>query len=145
MSTEPKKARRQGGREWEQLKGQVRDHWSTLDDGDLQQAEGDVEALIAVVQRKTGEAREQVEQFVNNLADEILPKLHRVGEAAANYSAEAIDAAKQQYDRAADRLKEGYVSAQESVRRSPTQSVAIAFGVGVLAGLLVSSIVRTRG
>lgn len=145
MSTQPKKIRRRSGREWEQLKSQVRDQWNTLDDDDLQQAEGDVEALIAVVQRKTGEAREHVEQFVNHLADELLPRLHRMGEAAASLSADAVDAAKHQYDRAADGLKEGYASAQSSVRRRPTQSVAIAFGVGVVAGLLTSSIVRTRG
>ncbi len=130
--------------EWQKIEGEVRQRWQELSDDDLEQAGGSVHELVGVIQRKTGEAREQIESFMAGFMDEIGPTVERAREAATQYSKDAADALQEQYDRAAGRLKQGYAQAQATVRRKPAQAVAVAFGAGLLAGILVSSVLSSR-
>ena len=42
---------------WNELKGKLREKWGQLTNEDLQVAQGNVDQLIGLIQRKTGEAR----------------------------------------------------------------------------------------
>jgi len=48
---------------WNEIKGQLRSKWGSLTDDDLAIFNGNVEQLVGTIQRKTGEAREGIEQF----------------------------------------------------------------------------------
>ena len=52
---------------WNQFKGQILKKWSQLTDSDLAEFHGNVDELVGVIQRKTGEGREVVESFLQNL------------------------------------------------------------------------------
>lgn len=50
--------------QWTQLKGQIRERWGEISDDELQQAQGNTEQLMGLLEKKTGESRRQLEQFV---------------------------------------------------------------------------------
>ena len=47
---------------WNILKGKLKQRWASLTDSDLQWMEGREDELIGRIQKRTGEAREVVEQ-----------------------------------------------------------------------------------
>ena len=51
--------------EWMQLKGAARQKWAELTDDELQDARGDREKLIGLVQEKYGKARSEAEAEVD--------------------------------------------------------------------------------
>ncbi len=53
---------------WNELKGKVKRHWGSLTDDDLTYEEGREDEMIGKIQKKTGEAREQVIQYINSLS-----------------------------------------------------------------------------
>ena len=55
---------------WGELKGRVKQKWGQLNDDELRQAEGSFDQLVGLIQRKTGETRQQVEQSLRTLADQ---------------------------------------------------------------------------
>jgi uncharacterized protein YjbJ (UPF0337 family) len=52
---------------WNEIKGQLRKHWGQLTNDELQTFNGNVDQLVGLIQRKTGEARSQVEEFLDEL------------------------------------------------------------------------------
>ena len=52
---------------WNQLKGEVQQKWGNLTDDDLDYAEGKENELIGRIQEKTGETKESVKNFIDNL------------------------------------------------------------------------------
>ncbi len=55
---------------WHEIKGALKKKWGQLTDQELTAAEGDTERLIGLIQRKTGETRDAIERFFENLAPE---------------------------------------------------------------------------
>ena len=53
---------------WNELKGKVKQHWGSLTDDDLTYKEGREDEMIGKIQKKTGEAREQVIKYINGLS-----------------------------------------------------------------------------
>jgi uncharacterized protein YjbJ (UPF0337 family) len=49
---------------WEQYKGSARQRWGDLTDDEVQQAKGDRERLVGLVQERYGKAREEAEREV---------------------------------------------------------------------------------
>lgn len=49
---------------WEQFKGSARERWGDLTDDEVQQAKGDRERLVGLVQERYGKAREEAEREV---------------------------------------------------------------------------------
>ena len=52
---------------WNEIKGKLHERWGQLTQDDLQKARGNVDQLVGLIQRKTGEARERVEQYLNEI------------------------------------------------------------------------------
>jgi uncharacterized protein YjbJ (UPF0337 family) len=52
---------------WNELKGRVKQHWGTLTDDDLTFQEGREDELVGRIQKRTGEAREKIINFLNNI------------------------------------------------------------------------------
>lgn len=126
--------------EWSHLSNKVREQWSDVTDEDIQRVKGNAEELINTIQKKTGEAREQVEAFVREGVDQAATQLRHLQESASQYSAEAVDAVRDSYDRASAQIKDSYAEAQRYVRRKPTESLAIAFGAGIVTGLTLMAL-----
>ncbi len=52
---------------WNEIKGKVKQHWGNLTDDDLTYSEGKEEELIGKIQKRTGEKREEVINYLKNL------------------------------------------------------------------------------
>lgn len=129
---------------WNEVKGRLKEKWGNLTDDDLVRAEGNVEQLVGVVQRKTGKAREEVEKFLDDVVAGTASTYERVASTAKEYAHEAGDAMKQGYDQAAAAMSSGYHEAERMVRRNPVESVAVAFGAGIVSGVLVGLLLKSR-
>jgi ElaB/YqjD/DUF883 family membrane-anchored ribosome-binding protein len=70
--------------------------------------------------------------------------LFEATETARQYAHDAAESMRGVAEHARDRATEGYDEAQEFVRRRPAESVAVAFGTGLLVGIVVSLLVRSK-
>jgi uncharacterized protein YjbJ (UPF0337 family) len=50
---------------WEQLRGRAKQFWGDLTDDDFTRANGDFDQLVGIINEKTGEAREAIEERLN--------------------------------------------------------------------------------
>ncbi|MDA9779261.1 hypothetical protein N9D38_12520 [Rubripirellula sp.] len=48
---------------WSEMNRRLRSKWDELTDNDVMTFNGDVDQLIGTIQKKTGEAREKIEQY----------------------------------------------------------------------------------
>lgn len=118
---------------WNEIKGMLRSKWGALTEDDLAAFNGNLEQLVGTIQRKTGEAREGIEQFFEQLASGGAEAFHR-----------AADAVQKTSHQAAAAVREGYDDVEEIVRQRPGESLAVCFGAGVITGIIVSLLLRWR-
>src|SRR4051794_25131707 len=137
--------------QWTKLRGQVKQKWGQLTDDDLQIQGGNVDQLIGRIQQKTGEGREAIEKFLGDLTSRGAGTVSQVAEAAREYTQHARDFASQAggrlregYNQAGDMARQRYEMAEDMVRRNPGQSVAAAFGFGLVLGVVVGLALRSR-
>jgi uncharacterized protein YjbJ (UPF0337 family) len=114
---------------WNEITGKIREKWGQLTDDDFQQIRGDAEQLVGIIQRKTGEAREAIEQHLQEIS----------GSAAS-----AVGTARDYAHHASDQVCAGYAKADRFVRDRPVQSLLVFFGVGLIAGVVAALSLRSR-
>ncbi len=107
---------------WTYLKGHIQEAWGQITDNDLQKVKGDVQQIVGLIQERTGEAREQIEAKLSAMK--------------ARASAQAREAC--------GSVQHGYAQAEAAVQQRPVESVAIAFGSGLIAGIIVGLMLRPR-
>jgi len=129
---------------WNEVKGRLKEKWGNLTDDDLVRGEGNVEQLVGVVQQKTGKGREEVERFLDEVVAGAGNAYQRAAATAKDYAAEASDAMRQGYQQAASSVAAGYDQAEHTIRRNPVESVAVAFGAGLISGVLVGVLLKHR-
>lgn len=52
---------------WNQIKGKLKQQWGDLTDDDLQYAEGKEDELLGRLQKKTGESKDKLKDFIDNV------------------------------------------------------------------------------
>jgi uncharacterized protein YjbJ (UPF0337 family) len=136
---------------WNEIKGKLRAHWGALSDDDFQNFNGRVDQLVGVIQRKTGESRDSIENYLEEIiaesgGDEALQGAREY----TRYAAESVQrAARDVGERAQsaarqmrDSMGEGYADAEALVRERPVESLAVCFGAGLIAGVVVGMLLR---
>jgi uncharacterized protein YjbJ (UPF0337 family) len=136
---------------WSEIKGKIRSHWGQLTDDDLPQFHGEVEKLVGTIQRKTGEGREVIENYLSELSGAASSAMGQTAETVRQFSRQAADFSRQAADtvqatakQAADQLQAGYIQAERFVRERPRESLVVCFGIGLLAGVLVSMMMSSK-
>lgn len=56
---------------WTQLKGKAREQWGELSDDEVQEAKGEREQLLGLIQKKYGVAREEAERQVSKWQNDL--------------------------------------------------------------------------
>jgi uncharacterized protein YjbJ (UPF0337 family) len=130
--------------QWNQIRGQVKQKWGQLTDDDLQIQGGNVDQMVGRIQQRTGEGREAIEKYLTELTSRGASTIAQATEAVSGLAHQAGERLREGYSQVADRFPEGYDRAQDLVRHNPGQSVAAAFGVGIVAGLVVGLALRSR-
>ncbi len=140
---------------WNEIKGKLRNKWGQLTNDDLQMASGNVDQLIGLIQRKTGEARGSIEKFLDDATAEGANAFSQAADTAREYAQQAMETVQDRSKQAADQFRKGYDQAAESLRRGyeqtedmikerPAESAAVCFGVGMLCGVILGLALRSR-
>jgi len=129
---------------WNEIKGKLRRHWGQLTNDDVQVFDGNVDELVGLIQRKTGEARNSVEEFLNELTANGSSAIGQAAEEARQYVQQAAGRLQEGSRQAVESVRQGYEDAEEYVRERPSESMAVCFGVGVFLGLVVGLSMRSR-
>ena len=124
---------------WDKLIGAVQDKYAQVTGDELQAVKGNINQLIGLINRKTGQSREEVERFLESWSAGSGWHFSRLTEGASELASSAQKSMREGYDRLLDSSHEGYESARRAVRHSPAESLAVAFGVGIVAGLFVGA------
>ncbi|MEX2307019.1 MAG: CsbD family protein [Pirellulales bacterium] len=129
---------------WNQLKGKIKQRWGQLTDDELQEVEGNFDQLVGLIQQKTGEARQQVERAINELSEQAGGIFTQATDAARQYAEQASHAFRGAAEQARESAVERYGEAYEMIRSRPAESVAVAFGTGLLLGIVVGLMAGSR-
>ena len=136
---------------WNEIKGKLRSKWGQLSNDDVKNFDGNVDQLLGLIQKKTGEGRESVERFLNEVTANGSSAVSHVTEKAREHSHQAGARIQEGATHAAEAVQEGYESlgrgydeAEEMVRSHPGESAAVCFGVGVLTGLVIALLIHRK-
>ena len=130
--------------QWNQVKGQVQERWGELTDDDLYQARGSADQLVGVIQERTGESRRAIEDFLEQTIEDGGTILQHFQDTARAYADQAGEAYREQFDQVSDKVRTGYEQAEGVVRNKPVESVAVAFGAGIITGVVVGLVLKSR-
>jgi uncharacterized protein YjbJ (UPF0337 family) len=140
---------------WNEIKGKLHERWGQLTQDDLQKVRGNVDQLVGLIQRKTGEARERVEQYLSELTSNGSSGVGKVADAVRGYASSAADSMRGYASTAGDSLDEararaahlvrgGVVQTERMIQQRPLESLAVGFGAGLITGVIVGLVLRSR-
>lgn len=127
---------------WNEIKGKLHEKWGQLSQDDLAKARGSVDQLVGVIQRKTGEARERVEQYLNELTAGSAGAVGKITETVRDYASQAAESMDDVRHRAGDYVRGGYVQTERMIQQRPMESLAVGFGAGMIAGVIIGLMLR---
>jgi uncharacterized protein YjbJ (UPF0337 family) len=130
--------------QWNQVRGQLKKKWGQLTEDDLKFTNGNIDQLVGRIQHKTGEAREAIESFLDEMTAQGASAVSQAAESVKNYAGIASEQVRDGYNRISDQLGRRYEASQDLIRENPARTVATAFGVGVVLGVVVGLALRSR-
>jgi uncharacterized protein YjbJ (UPF0337 family) len=122
---------------WNEIKGKVRQRWGQLTNDELESAHGSVDELVGLIQRKTGEARERIESVLEEFSGGAAAGISRMAESAKERAYQASERLREASENVSESMRRGYSEAESMIQERPAQSVLVAFGIGLFAGVLV--------
>ncbi len=128
---------------WNEIKGKLHERWGQLTQDDLQKARGSVDQLVGVIQRKTGEAREGIEQFLSDVSAGGAGGVSKAAEAVRSYASSAVESVDDARQRAAEMMRGGYGQTERMIQQRPMESLAVGFGAGLIAGVVIGLMMRS--
>ncbi len=129
---------------WNELKGKLREKWGQLSDSDLPQFQGNVDQLVSIIQQRTGESREAIEDYLNQFTESAGSMMGKANAAIRNYAQRTTSTFQGTAQQAADQVRGGYIQAERVVRNRPAESLAVCFGIGLVIGVLVALSLRSK-
>ncbi len=120
---------------WEELRSKIRKEWPALSKADLALIDGDSRKLVALVQQKTGAEVSVIEAKIDEIAaasEGLLNRLARTVQSAASQASHAV----------ADPVMQAYHSVEGQVAATPVRSCGVAFGTGLIIGVLTASLLK---
>lgn len=122
---------------WDVVKKRLQNNWRELSDTELAHFNGTPSELIGAIQQKTGASWKEVESYLTKVMRDRRSVSQHVGGLAEHYGEEASQFARDGYDQLASTASEYSKRVERTVRSRPMESLAIAFGVGLVAGAVV--------
>jgi uncharacterized protein YjbJ (UPF0337 family) len=127
---------------WNGIKGKLKERWGQITDNEWREASGNVDQLIGLIQRKTGEARTQIEGFIDRLVNP--STMQQASDKASEYAGEAAAAMQDFKERLNETMRDQLSQAEDMVRRRPTESLLVALGTGLVVGVILGCLSRSR-
>ena len=122
---------------WKSIVGKVKEKFGEITGDELSKVEGNMEQFVGLIQRKTGQTKQQVETFLTECCDNAGSYLSSATDAAGKAASQASQFVADGYDKVAQGAERGYDYAKNTMERRPVESVALVAGVSLLAGVLL--------
>lgn len=129
---------------WDYMKAQLRKEWGELTDDDIEKSKGDMQMLVATIEQKSGEAKREIEDKLEELALESASFTARAGAAARDYADQASQALHDAFDGVSQSVQHRLEDAERLVRKHPKESAMVTFGTGLIAGVILGMVIRGR-
>lgn len=100
--------------------------------------------LVGVIQQKTGESRQAIEDFLEQALEDGSSTIDQVAKTARAYAEQAGEQYRETIDQVSGQMEASYAEAEAMVQRKPVESVAVAFGAGIITGVVVGLALRSR-
>ena len=134
---------------WDDVRARLQQRWGQIDSGDFEQS-GTWDEVLGQIQAKTGEARATIEQYASQLLNDAKVKstdwqiyardlVDRAKVRMQDTTGGTLEAARHQRDVAGQAIADQLHSAEQAVRQRPMTSLAYAFGLGALIGVMLGS------
>ena len=122
---------------WRDVKDRLRQNWRELSESELTRFNGTPRDLVDVIHRKTGASLSEIESFLGRVMRDTWSTASQAKDVAGQYGGDASLFARDSYDQIATLTADCSQKVLETVKRRPVESLAIAFGVGIVAGAFV--------
>jgi uncharacterized protein YjbJ (UPF0337 family) len=129
---------------WNEIKGKLREKWGQLTDSDLPQLQGNMEQLVGIIQRKTGEGRESIEKFLQQTSGNAASAMGTASETVLDYAQQASESVQNTAKQAVHQVRAGYDEAERFVHNRPGESLLVCFGLGLITGVVIALSIRSR-
>jgi uncharacterized protein YjbJ (UPF0337 family) len=130
--------------QWNEVRGQLKKKWGQLTDDQLRFSDGNVDQLVGAIQRATGESRDAIERFLESALGQGASAVSQAADNLNEYGRQAANRMREGYNRLSEEFGHTYDRSADMIRENPAQSVATAFGVGILVGVIIGLALRSR-
>lgn len=122
---------------WKKISGELKNQWGKITDDELKQANGSRTKIVGILQEKYGyakrKAEEELENFLNNAAENVESIKEKASEGINNFSEDMAE----NFDQVKERVKGYSHAATEYIQDQPLKSVLVAAGIGLILGAFV--------
>jgi uncharacterized protein YjbJ (UPF0337 family) len=129
---------------WNEIKGKLRERWGHLSGDELEMTHGNVDQLVGTIQRQTGETRESVERYLEQLINNGSSVAEEAAATVRQYAQATQQSIQATADQAVQAAKAGYARTGQVVKERPLESLAVCFGVGLITGVVAGLALRSR-
>jgi uncharacterized protein YjbJ (UPF0337 family) len=119
---------------WNRIVGKAKEKWGQLTDDEVTETKGDLQQLAGLIEQKTGEARDKIEQFFDDVVN---GRRTEVEGAVRHYAREAQHRMQDAGQYVTDAARSGYRQTERAISTHPVESTAIAFAAGLGVGLVL--------
>ena len=110
---------------WNDIKANLKSKWQQLSDRDLQSFKGSADQLVHMIQRRTGQAKNVIENQLEEMIAQGREIQNQVGQFFSGAASQAGEVYNEGYDVTAQRLAEGYKQASKYAKENPGAAVEI--------------------
>jgi uncharacterized protein YjbJ (UPF0337 family) len=129
---------------WQEIVGKLHEKWGSISEQDLQKARGDVQQLVKAIQQMTGETKEVIQAFLDDVTNKYAGSVQQAADAIRGYAELAAETVHEATEQASETVRTGVRQTRQMVRNRPMESLVTCFGVGVVTGLMIGLLSRSR-
>ena len=129
---------------WNQIKGKLRERWGQVTEDEFEEARGNVEQLVGLIQRRTGETRGEIEAYLQGAAAGGASVVDQTKEAVVDTACRTRESAQEMANRATESARAGYMQTEQVVRNRPIESLAVCFGAGLITGVVIGLLTGSK-
>jgi uncharacterized protein YjbJ (UPF0337 family) len=126
---------------WNAISGAVKEKYGQITGDELSKVKGNWDQFVSLLQRKTGQTKQQVEHFVDECCDEVGSAYQQVADKVGSAASQAGQYVKEGYESAVENVEQGYEYSQdcarEMVQRRPIETLAVVTGIALVGGVLL--------
>jgi uncharacterized protein YjbJ (UPF0337 family) len=125
------------GSKWNLMADAIKEKFHQVTDEELREVNGSVQRLIALLQQKTGQNRQQVEAFMSDVCAQNGSTLANFYETMSGYAESASASIQKGYKQLSQHAQEGFSQSSDAIASRPVLSVGAALGIGLIAGIAI--------